>query len=71
VQIKHDIAVRAKAFEMINRFADRAADEATFEVTSKIDGALAMDQVRRAIVEIAGVGKSQNGKFRRTATRAG
>ena len=76
MQIKHDIAVRAKAYEMINRFADRAADEATFQVTSKIaandtDGALAMDQVRRAIVEIAGVGKSQNGKFRRTETRAG
>lgn len=57
--IRNNITVRARAFEMINRYADRAADEAAFQINSKIaandvDGALAMDQVRRAIIEING-----------------
>jgi hypothetical protein len=44
---------------MINRYADRAEDEAAFQVNSKIaandvEGALAMDQVRRAIIELNG-----------------
>ena len=56
--IKTDISVRAKASEMINRLADRAADEAALQVSSKIaandvDGALAMDQVRRAIIRLS------------------
>lgn len=43
---------------MINRYAERAADEAALQVNSKIaandvDGALAMDQVRRAIIQIS------------------
>ncbi|WP_157137035.1 hypothetical protein [Sphingomonas sp. PAMC 26617] len=43
---------------MINRFAERAADEASFQVNSKIaendvDGALSMDQVRRAIIQLS------------------
>lgn len=44
---------------MIHRYADRAADEAAFQINYKIaandvDGALAMDQVRRAIIELNG-----------------
>lgn len=58
MSVQNDIAVRAQAFEMIDRFAERAADEASFQVNSKIatndiDAALAMDRVRRAIIQIS------------------
>ncbi len=58
---QNDIAVRARASEMINRFAERAAEEASSQVNAKIltndvDGALVMDQVRRAIIHATSVG---------------